>query len=360
VQLVKDAPQAERAARLFVSAALLGLALLAIRRIGLSDLTQDYAAAWAWWHGRDPNGYVPDLLTACCPTLTPQPYIPHTAHPPVATLVTLPFALLPWPLTQVLWIVLGWTAIVLGWHTGRISLAMCLATIGFWVTALGGTFEPFVFLLLVLMHKNSQQRPLLSGVCLGLSIALRTYPVLLLSGYVLSRHYRLTISALCTAALMMGLAEVMIGAGATAAWLAYLPINARVWVDQVYNISLVRVVRLVVVDAAPMVTAVVLYALLLAPLVPRLVRGDSVRPVLPVMLLSPPLVWSSYVALIAVVPATRIQRLCLSITSMFLVAGIAFPPDDATMLVFNLPVIVGLLLIWWQASTSRTTDPIAR
>src|SRR5690349_4339313 len=99
--------------RLIIAIPLLLCALYIVLQIQRSDFSQDYAAARAWWLGLNPSDRTVDLLRACCPEVRSTfPSIIQTAHPPLATTIMLPFALLPWASARILWLLMSWGLIV--------------------------------------------------------------------------------------------------------------------------------------------------------------------------------------------------------------------------------------------------------
>jgi len=50
-----------------VAGSFLAAALVVISQESGADFAQDYAAAWAWWHGIDPSAPTFLIYQACCP-----------------------------------------------------------------------------------------------------------------------------------------------------------------------------------------------------------------------------------------------------------------------------------------------------
>lgn len=163
---------------LFLCVTLLGLALLAAP-LARPDLRQDYTAACAWWVARYANN--PFIIDACSSHLSPTSLV-ETAHPPAATLVSLPLVLLGWPQAYHAWIVLGVLCVGLIWVCFRIPFPVCLATAPFVYLGLHrGAFEPLLFLLMAISLHLEERRPGISAALIGLAASLKVYPGLLLT-----------------------------------------------------------------------------------------------------------------------------------------------------------------------------------
>src|SRR5262249_46107175 len=166
--------------RLVIGALLLLACFLLGSRFDLPDFPQDYAAAWGWWHGLDPNGQTGALLARCCPDLASRYPPMQTGHPPLATVLALPLALPPFPVARSLWLLLSWAAVVAAWRIGSVRPSVCAVTAPFWLLALGmGTHEPLLFLLLALAFSRRERAPWAAGALLGICAALKAYPALL-------------------------------------------------------------------------------------------------------------------------------------------------------------------------------------
>src|SRR5947209_7902625 len=105
------------------------LGVISVNRFPIPDFAQDYGAAWAALHDKNPNTPTAELLTACCPSLQPHDVVMQTAHPPAATLVALPFALLPWQIARWLWFLLALAAIATSWRVLSLPPWVCIATL---------------------------------------------------------------------------------------------------------------------------------------------------------------------------------------------------------------------------------------
>jgi hypothetical protein len=325
----------------------------------------------------------------------------QTAHPPFATLLALPLAWLPWPAARLGWLLVSGAAIVAAWQLGRVGVAACVATGCFWIIALGlGTHEPLLFLLLTLALRvddrsrgarsqepgagepgarsqepgadvdsgsrlSSAVRRLSSavrrpssavGVLVGLCAALKAYPALLIGGLWLAGRRAAAISAALALGAVTLLCELVLGSGVTLGWLRYVPVNTLRYVDDVGNLSLVRLARELIDGANPTVAALLALALLLPPLLPRLRRGDALRPLAPVMLLVSPLSWRHYSGLLALDALDRIELIGVGLAGvMALLIGMELISADNLAPVVQGPLLLVLVWRWYRYARPRSS-----
>lgn len=342
--------------RFLLSLGALLVALLPLSLFGVPDFAQDYAAAWAWWQGRNPNGPTDTALMACCGAELARSYpAMQTAHPPLATLLALPYAVLPWPAARLAWGVTSWLALLLAWQLTRTPLGLCLATTPYWLIALIlGTHEALIFVLLATALLLDGRRPWQAAVLVGLAAALKVYPGLLLLGLWLASRRREAGIALATVAVVTLLGELVLGFGVTLAWLRYVPVNTLRYVDTIDNLSLVRVVRTFWVAAPPLPVALIVAALLLLPMLPRLRRGAWLAPLVPVLLLASPLSWRHYIGLTALGVTGRIEQWLIGLCGLVtLLVGLKLFPEVETGLLVQFPLLLALLLMWYRQVSSR-------
>jgi hypothetical protein len=335
--------------RAALSAAVLAAALLLMPRF-LSDFAQDYAAARGWWQGQSTNTPTAQLLAECCGAIAPFYGGMQTAHPPFATLLALPLALLPWTAARALWLLLSAAAVAGAWHIRRVPPALCAATACFWVIALGlGTHEPLLFLLLALALRLEPRAPRLAAALVGLCAAIKIYPALLILGLLASGRRSMALVAVLAGAAAVALAEVVLGFGTTLGWLRFVPVNTLHYVDEIGNDSLVRLVRVIVPGAAPALVAVVLLVLLVLPLLPRIRRGEWLRPLISVMLLVSPLSWRHYMGLVALDALGWLELVALALSGVVaILIGVQLLPPDNMAPVVQGPLLLVLLLIWYR------------
>jgi hypothetical protein len=347
--------------RIAIGAIMLVAALSLLPRFQ-SDFAQDYAAARGWWRGQNPNGRTADLLAECCAEIAPLYGGMQTAHPPVATLLALPLARLPWPAARMVWLVTSWLAIVGAWHILRVSPWLCAATASFWIIALGlGTHEPLLFLLLALALRLDARAPRLAGVLVGLCAAIKIYPGLLLAGLWLSGRRRMAIAAAAAGAAALVLCELILGFGVTLGWLRFVPINTLHYVDEIGNGSLVRLARAVIPGAPPTPIALAALLLLFVPLVPRIRSGVWLQPLVPVILLVSPLSWRHYMGLVALDRVRPFEQVCLALAGVAaLLVGMRLLPPDNMGLVVQSPLLLALMLMWYRHVRAGRADALSR
>lgn len=382
--------------RLLIAAITLAAALLLMPQF-LSDYAQDYAAARAWWAGYDTNSRTADMLAECCADIAPRYGRMQTAHPPLATLLALPFAALPWPAARIAWLIVAWAAIVASWQLLHTATADCAATACFWVLALGlGTHEPLLFLLFALAlryderslkptdrltteaqrhgesagyqtSKNSVPLCLrgqylnawVVGMLVGLAAALKVYPIVLIAGLLIAGRRRQASIALATGAAALALCELVLGFGVTLGWLRFVPINTQFYVDIADNGSLVRLIRAVLPGAAVSLAALAVLAVLMLPLIPRIRKGDWLRPLVPVMLLGSPLSWRHYMGLLAAGPLGRAAQVVLALAgAAALLVGMRVLPTENMAPVIQGPLLLVLIWLWYRARRASSPKQI--
>jgi hypothetical protein len=329
-----------------------------------TDFAQEYAAAWAWWNGLNPNASTRSIFTACCPEhlaaigIRDLPTVPvQTAHPPFATLLALPLGTLPFPVARVVWLILGIAAVAVGWYIGNVQPVDYAATAGAWIYALSiGILEPFMFALLAVAIVLQQRAPLWTGALIGLAAAIKVYPLLLLAGLLIGGRWRAVLVGAVTGGSVTLLSSAIIGHNALYEWLAYTPLNTAFYVDVTWQRSLVRLVRLVVPGTPPLLATLLLAVLLTLSLLPHLRRGtDAIRPMLPVMLLASPLLWIGYLSVLALGPLNIIARGSMVVVG---ISGILLRLDVLSQSVplemFNtLLVLLTVLTTWYTWVRSR-------
>lgn len=327
------------------------------------DFGQDYAAARGWRQGNDPNGRTVDLLGDCCPALS-RAYthlMPdmQTAHPPMATLLALPLSALSWPTARTVWLLLSWCAVLAAWQYRQVAISVCMATVPLWVFVLGlGTHEALLFLLLAVTFSADERHSMLAGIPLGFSIALKVYPGLLLAGFAANRRWSAVIVSLATGLGLVLLSEIILGPGVHLAWLRYVPVNTANFVDDERNVSLARILHLMLPHVSPVVLSGILAAVLTVPLLRP--RGKSVKleQFVPNMLLASPLAWRYYWTALSLQQLRRFDLLCLFLPPTILLLGLAdlIPvagwnrwSQSIIVLLVQLPLLIVALRLWYSA-----------
>lgn len=317
------------------------------------DFAVDYAAAWAYWNGRPVHAPTAELLAECWPQhefheLTGA----RQSHPPFATLLALPLALLTFEHARIVWCVISVLAIVAAWQLVHARVATCLATAPIWCVALVlGTHEPLLFLLIGGAIASVAFSPRRAGALLGLAVALKAYPAVLAVGLVITRQWRCVAMMFVAAGVVALTAELVFGAGTTAEWFAFTGVITSVYVDSPDNGSLVRHLRqLIAVPDA--LAACLLAGALIVPLARKLSAGDAIRPLLPVALLASPLSWRHYMGLTGVLELGRVEQSCLALAGLLVLLlgmGIISPPPDLWV---HVPLVLVLFFQWGRYAVS--------
>lgn len=343
-----------------LAAALLGGALLSNRTITYPDFVQEYAAAWGRLHGAAASAPLAEVLARCCSDTVPaDPRVPllQSAHPPIASALALPLALLPFPAARIGWLIVGWLAVLAGWRVARASIGVRLATAILWMTALSmGTVEPLVFAALAGSIVLRERDERWAGVLLGIAAALKVYPAVLIVSAWLAGSRRLAIYATAAVIGCVVVGEIALGSGATLAWLRYMPINTARYVDLLHNLSIPHLVRMLVPGTSALLASVGAILAFGLPLVPRL-RRDRVWPAaLPVMLLASPLCWSQYLPLATLISTSPIVLWLWGASSIIsLLAGMNIHLVPSGLPFFAAAVLLPLigLLLHWYAQIGR-------
>ncbi|MGB9754865.1 MAG: hypothetical protein C0183_16600 [Roseiflexus castenholzii] len=270
--------------------------LIVISRESGADFAQDYAAAWAWWHGMDPGTPTFLIFEACCPEDNVTGAY-QTAHPPFATMIVLPFGLLPFKTARAIWLLIGCLSIAIAWHYAQVDHKMTVATAAMWVIGLSlGALEPIVFLALAIALRIRLSHAHLSAALIGVTAAIKIYPGILLLALLIARRWKEGASGVLAALIATLVADRVVGGDALADWIAYIPWNIERYIASAGNASAVRFVHLAFPDIPTSLLSLGMILALLAPIAPYLYRyrsGDW-RTLLPVMILGSPLVGPHY------------------------------------------------------------------
>jgi|GEM_PF-3110407 Protein of unknown function (DUF2029). len=308
-----------------------------------SDFVQNYVAARGWTVGLDPNGKTAELRLLCClDSPVPHSSIPQTAHPPFATLFVMPWALLPWDLARWLWMLFGCVMVLWAWHLLEVPALIRLLTLSFVLVALSlGAFEPLLFACVAYMLWQVDRSPVRAGVALGLAIAIKTYPLVLLFGLVVTKRWRAAGAAVITAGVLTVLAELILGFGVTRDWLAYVPVNSLAQADQAWNVSTVRVARVIIPNLSPTLAFIGMFLFFGLTMIPALRRDPDLKQLVPVMLLVSPISWAHYFLFLATVKLPRYILALLSVSALVLyLVWVRFIPGAGLA-----PVVYGTLLL---------------
>ncbi|HXJ18608.1 MAG TPA: glycosyltransferase family 87 protein [Polyangia bacterium] len=217
-----------------------------------ADFARDYVAARARLEngpGAPPRGEegnrLAERLGAPRVELLGAPYF---IHPPTATLVTLPFAFLPWPMAAAAWAVIA--AIALVWLAGSLlaiagrdrSAGVMLGTailLALWPPTLycleKGQWSLWLAALMAAGFRAFESgRSRRAGVLFGVAAALKVTPLLMLPLFA-RRDRRAALAMLATLAGALLVALVVVGPAALGAFLAGSGANSRAWAPWVGN-----------------------------------------------------------------------------------------------------------------------------
>lgn len=338
------------------------ISLFAVQQIKVSatpDFAQDYAAGWAFLHGRSIYTPTAELLAECWPhhTFTKLAGI-RQPHPPWATLLAVPLALFSFETARLVWCLLCALAVWGGWQLARTDLMSCLVTAPIWCIALVlGTHEPVLFLLIAAALLLLIRAPVIAGACLALCIALKAYPAVLLIGVLLGRQWRCLTAAIVGTAALTLFAELILGFGVTAQWLGVVAHSTAGYVDSPHNSSLVRLVY-AVFPVRPMAIAAVLAAILIWPQLRHRRPEDPIRPMVPVMLLASPISWRHYMGLVNVLELGRIEQFCLALAGgLALLVSMGWIAPVSEVLVQS-PLVLVLIVLWMRTLKSNGKSPL--
>jgi hypothetical protein len=219
-----------------------------------ADFARDYVAARARLEGgraAPPSGEDGNRLAARVGAprveLLGAPYL---AHPPPATLVTLPLALLPWPAAAAVWAILAVAALV--WLAASLlaiaaphrtvrpaALLLGGVLLALWPPALycleKGQWSLWLAALMAAGFRAFQAgRSRRAGVLFGAAAALKVTPVVMLALFV-RRDRRAAVAMLATLAGALLTAALVVGPAALAAFVRESGANARAWVTWTAN-----------------------------------------------------------------------------------------------------------------------------
>lgn len=338
--------------RVAIALVMLVVAITQLQISHTPDYLQDYAAAVAFWQGESvhsPTAEIADRfgIQHDFPILNGV----RQPHPPAATLLTLPFALLSFEASRLAWCLFCVASILAAWQWRRLDPWACAASAPMWCVALVlGTHEPLLLLLIVGAILLLEDHPKLAGGLLGGAIAIKAYPAVLVVGLVYARKWSAVVAAAVVTLALFGGGEWLFGLGTTSEWLSHTAINVGAYVDGSQNLSLVKPVRQLVGDVSPSLIAAVLCGLWALPVVRRRRDERPLASLLPVALLVCPISWRHYAGLVDATETNRLERSCLAIAGTFsLLIGMKWLPS-APELVVGLPVTMLLLSLWARAA----------
>jgi hypothetical protein len=173
-------------------------------------------------------------------------------------------------------------------------------------------------------------------------------------------------AALLTIAVTAAVSELVLGVGTTLGWLRYMPTNTARYVDDERNISMVRIMRLVLPSTPSLLAGIVVSIIFALPFVKKLRERESGSQLLPVMLLASPLTWRYYLGLLSMLSLTRIERICLAVPPVILLLGILeiIPSQNLIpavekllVLLVQLPLLMTLFMVWYRTASPNRSSP---
>lgn len=222
----------------------------------VGDFTQDWLSARDVREGRPAYGSLPDALRRHFGAEPPEDFLPWNAHPPGSVLLVLPFALLEHHRAFFVWNLVTFPLFVAAVWFVVAELApgrgLRAAGIAAGVGVLGVTCYPLhqqvvlgqfnallAFLMTVAWAADRNDRPRLAGVAVGVAVAVKLFPALLLVYFVCARRWKSAGVALLTAGALTGVAVAVLGADAFVTYARdVVPAVSAKYATQWNNISL--------------------------------------------------------------------------------------------------------------------------
>jgi hypothetical protein len=228
---------------------------------------------------------------------------------------------------------------------------------------------PLLLLLTLAWLCLRRERPATAGVLIGLAIALKLFPLLLLLPLLVQRRWRCVAAALGTSALVLGLSFAVVGWDQTIFYVTKVLPEVSSQAEQYDNYSVAISMKLWLSDSFPrdlVATGLRLAFLGLVALAAlRRPRAADLGLALGVtaLLWVPPVIWSHYFVLVYLPlfdALTRAPRRLLAgvIVAYFLIATasmIFYVPDQFVMFAHPLPIIGALLLLGTQVGLASRT-----
>jgi glycosyl transferase family 87 len=207
---------------------------LAGPRIYRDDFVQDYLLARAVLDGQDPYALTGSVLAERYLSESEPETIHHVSlHPPAAALMSLPLGMLSYRSARSVWLLfeVGLLFLLVCLLPGRRAAERWFARLG--ITAMLLAWPPVAMdlqcgqwsILLAAVLALSWEcyrtdRPRAAGSLLGLAIAIKLFPVLMLFLFGLKRAWRVVGYGIGSAAALTAVAALVIGPGALAGYLA--------------------------------------------------------------------------------------------------------------------------------------------
>jgi arabinofuranan 3-O-arabinosyltransferase len=198
-----------------------GLTNGALRPFG-DDFINYWSGAFLAWHGRAPEIYNWNAFHAFeLGVVGASLDFYHYSYPPTLLVLTAPLAALPYVPGLVAWLLAGWFAFYGALRIarpGKSVLLLALATPAVFINAVGGQNGTWTAALLGGGLSLLNRRPIFAGILFGLLIYKPQLGLLLPVALLAGRHFRATIAAALTAALLVLASVLLFGADL---WSAY-------------------------------------------------------------------------------------------------------------------------------------------
>jgi Glycosyltransferase family 87 len=293
-----------------------------------NDFTPNYVAAKAWLHGENPYQELPPLIRRefgpNVESYALRPMNQRNSHPPFLIVLVSPLTRLPFRAARSIWLSLGVASVALavglccrtlmfGWPTTVLLMIAAFALSPVTSDVSNGQINGFILLLLVGAWRASKdgKREAVGGALLGVAIALKLYPVILIVPLLRERRHRTVLVAVAVAASLSIAGALGVGLSAVRTWRSLAaPNDFSYWASSPLNASLPGLaVRWLTRNPwqRTMLDQPALAALLAIALVAGCifgiartrarVSGDLFWAAVPWMVVASPLAWNHYVVL---------------------------------------------------------------
>lgn len=179
-------------------------------------------------------------------------YIPYNAHPPIAVLCMLPFALLSYPNAVLAWnlcslaftgsaIVLFLRGLKLPWQPWSLLPAVTglLLCSPLRMEIILGQFNGLLlFALTAAWYASRQHRDTIAGVLIGLAAGIKLYPGFFLLYFLLTRRYRIVLAGLGTGILLLVASVIVLGTRTYTDYIQLVLPSVAAYKGSILNVSI--------------------------------------------------------------------------------------------------------------------------
>ena len=356
-----------------------------------NDFTPDYVSAKALLNGHDPYDSLSKLVHYVgrnAPYYGPPSFDSRNVHPPTNVALVVPLAALPYRAARIIWLLLmaACSGVAVGMLVRTLGLSRRWAVItGIGVLALpvfqkdlvyGQSNGILLLLLVVAWHSLLRGSDRAAGLSLGAAAAIKVFPVLMVIPLIRERKWRSLWWMVGTAAVLSAAGALIVGITPTREFIKpATPVNFAFWRAAPMNLSLPGVAyrwltrsrwRPAAANAPGIATAlafvlivVCVYAMFKTPA--RL--SGRYWAMMPLLVLATPLVWDTYLVLIAPILIAAVlgasNRLlvlvCVAILAIGIPPGLPSPPglvpDVAQVFGYALPTyaLIVIALAEWRS-----------